>query len=200
MPIPEQIEPTDSLGDAHEAMLESMDRKSETDAEKILGDGMTDNEFWPKQRQRSGIRRALAKFVFSATSTGDSKERREIGEQSQSKEGTSIPKQRLQPTMQSNELDIDNKVINKLQEFMTEIGLEDEISKDLTTHEQVDRVRKLIAKNVAIEPRDVRIDRMLRLVLRLLPKGNDLDIERNILIDRLSKKFEQIQKLGKIKT
>ena len=101
--------------------------------------------------------------------------------------------------MQSNEVNINNKVISNLQEFMKEIGLKDEISKDLATHEQVAKVRKLIAKNVGIEPRDVRIDRMLRLVLRLLPKGNDLDIERNILIDRLSKNLSKYKNWVKLR-
>ena len=122
-----------------------------------------------------------------------------IDGQSQSKEDSSTPMQRLQPTMQSNELDIDNKAINNLQEFMKEIGLQDEISKDLATHEQVAKARKLIAKNVGIEPRDVRIDRMLRLVLRLLPKGNDLDIKRNILIDRLSRNLSKYKNWVKLR-
>lgn len=197
LPIPEQIDPTDSLGDAHEAILESMESEKQIrEDEKIREDGMTDYEFWEDEKwsaERWSWWRERQQALEIA------KKEEEIGEQSQSKEGTSIPKQRLQPTMQSDELDIDNKVINKLQEFMTEIGLEDEISKDLTTHEQVVRVRKLIAKNVAIEPRDVRIDRMLRLVLRLLPKGNDLDIERNILIDRLSKNLSKYKNWVKLR-
>ena len=201
LPIPEQIEPTDSLGDAHEAMLEAMDRKSETDAEEP--EISHNNEGGPADATPKEVAHPPERNVqipsFRQQALEIEKKEEEIDELSQSREGSSIPKQRLQPTMQSNELDIDNKVINKLQEFMTEIGLEDEISKDLTTHEQVARVRKLIAKNVAIEPRDVRIDRMLRLVLRLLPKGNDLDIERNILIDRLSKNLSKYKNWVKLR-
>ena len=242
LPIPEQIEPIDSLGDAHEAMLEAMDRKSEEDAEDSEishnnegglaeatpeevarppeSDEQTPN--WPKQRE--GFHRPskdprylesmsdeefFAEDKWSIERWSWWRERQKalemankeqkIDGQSESKEDSSTPTQRLQPTMQSNEVDIDNKAINNLQEFMKEIGLQDAISKDLATHEQVAKARKLIAKNVGIEPRDVRIDRMLRLVLRLLPKGNDLDIKRNILIDRLSRNLSKYKNWVKLR-
>ena len=201
LPIPEQIEPTDSLGDAHEAMLEAMDRKSEQDAE--------DSEI--SHNNEGGLAEAIPEEVASPPESDEqtpsfgqqalemANKEQKIDGQSESKKDSSKPTQRLQPTMQSNEIDIDNKAINNLQEFMKEIGLQDEISKDLATHEQVAKVRKLIAKNVGIEPRDVRLDRMLRLVLRLLPKGNDLDIKRNILIDRLSKNLSKYKNWVKLR-
>ena len=201
LPIPEQIEPTDSLGDAHEAMLEAMDRKSEQDAEDSeishnnegrLAEAIPEEVARPPESDEQ-----TPSFGQQALEMANKEQK--IDGQSQSKEDSSTPTQRLQPTMQSNEVDIDNKAINNLQEFMKEIGLQDEISKDLTTHEQVARVRKLIAKNVGIEPRDVRIDRMLRLVLRLLPKGNDLDIKRNILIDRLSRNLSKYKNWVKLR-
>ena len=201
LPIPEQIEPTDSLGDAHEAMLEAMDRKSEEDVED--SEISHNNEGGLAEATPEEVARPPERDVqtpsFGQQALEMAKNEEKNIEQSQSKEGSSKPKQRLQPTMQSNEIDIDNKAINNLQEFMKEIGLQDEISKDLATHEQVARVRKLIAKNVGIEPRDVRIDRMLRLVLRLLPKGNDLDIKRNILIDRLSRNLNKYKNWVKLR-
>ena len=201
LPIPEQIEPIDSLGDAHEAMLEAMDRKSEQDAE--------DSEI--SHNNEGGLAEATPEEVarppesdeqtpsFAQQALEMANKEQKIDGQSENKKDSSKPTQRLQPTMQSDEVDIDNKAINNLQEFMKEIGLQDEISKDLTTHEQVAKVRKLIAKNVGIEPRDVRIDRMLRLVLRLLPKGNDLDIKRNILIDRLSRNLSKYKNWVKLR-
>ena len=201
LPIPEQIEPTDSLGDAHEAMLEAMDRKSEQDSgdleishnnEGRLAEAIPEEVARPPERDEQ-----TPSFGQQALEMANKEQK--IDGQSESKKDSSKPTQRLQPTMQSNEIDIDNKAINNLQEFMKEIGLQDEISKDLATHEQVAKVRKLIAKNVGIEPRDVRIDRMLRLVLRLLPKGNDLDIKRNILIDRLSRNLSKYKNWVKLR-
>ena len=201
LPIPEQIEPTDSLGDAHEAMLEAMDRKSEQDSgdleishnnEGRLAEAIPEEVVRPPERDEQ-----TPSFGQQALEMANKEQK--IDGQSESKKDSSKPTQRLQPTMQSNEVDIDNKAINNLQEFMKEIGLQDEISKDLATHEQVAKVRKLIAKNVGIEPRDVRIDRMLRLVLRLLPKGNDLDIKRNILIDRLSRNLNKYKNWVKLR-
>ena len=201
LPIPEQIEPTDSLGDAHEAMLEAMDRNFVTGAEEQeISDNKKEHstEAMPVEIEHPPeLEAQIPSFGQQALEMAEKEEQSE--EQSQSKESSSKPVQRLQPTMQSNEVNINNKVISNLQEFMKEIGLKDEISKDLATHEQVAKVRKLIAKNVGIEPRDVRIDRMLRLVLRLLPKGNDLDIERNILIDRLSKNLSKYKNWVKLR-
>ena len=39
-----------------------------------------------------------------------------------------------------------------------------------------------MAKNVGVEPRDVRVDRLLRLILRLLPQSNEHDGDRRMLI------------------
>jgi hypothetical protein len=47
-------------------------------------------------------------------------------------------------------------------------------------------LRKTLATHVGIEPRDTRIDRMIRIILRLLPAGDDKDITRSQLIGKMS--------------
>ncbi|MDP6224405.1 MAG: hypothetical protein QGF34_05025, partial [Candidatus Poseidoniaceae archaeon] len=47
-------------------------------------------------------------------------------------------------------------------------------------------VRRSLASFVGHEPRDIRVDRMLRLVLRLLPQNDSSDIERSKIIDLIA--------------
>ncbi|MED5291785.1 MAG: hypothetical protein VX778_06095, partial [Candidatus Thermoplasmatota archaeon] len=47
-------------------------------------------------------------------------------------------------------------------------------------------IRRSLASFVGHEPRDVRVDRMLRLVLRLLPQNDSNDIERSKIIDMIA--------------
>ena len=46
-------------------------------------------------------------------------------------------------------------------------------------------VRRALAAHVGSEPRDVRVDRLLRLMLRLLPQGDQEDDERTKMIDAI---------------
>ena len=46
-------------------------------------------------------------------------------------------------------------------------------------------VRRALASHVGSEPRDVRVDRLLRLTLRLLPQGDQGDGERSEMIDSI---------------
>lgn len=186
LPIPEQIEPVDSLGDAHEAILEAMEEDiseefSHEDAPSI------------ETRVNSSIEDEIPEIKDDAKMEGENED------QIQNQEEISKPSQQLQPTIQNNDADIENKPLINLQDFMSKIGLHDEIPRDLTPHEQVATIRKSIAKNVGIEPRDIRIDRMLRLVLRLLPQGNDLDIKRNVLIDKLSANLSKYKNWVKLR-
>ena len=58
--------------------------------------------------------------------------------------------------------------------FMNKIGMMDSFEETSSADEQIDSIRKSLAKHVGNEPRDVRFDRLLRLVLRLLPQGLSL--------------------------
>ena len=49
----------------------------------------------------------------------------------------------------------------------------------------VNAVRRAIASHVGIEPRDTRVDRLLRLALRLMPKGDSNDSQRYALLSTL---------------
>ncbi|MDP6870452.1 MAG: hypothetical protein QGI21_06755 [Candidatus Poseidoniaceae archaeon] len=50
----------------------------------------------------------------------------------------------------------------------------------------ISKVRRVIAPHVGIQPRDLRVDRLLRLSLRLLPNGDDDDVHRLALLSILA--------------
>jgi len=64
------------------------------------------------------------------------------------------------------------------------IGLTEEANV-LAGSGDVSVVRRALASHVGSEPRDVRVDRLLRLTLRLLPQSNQGDRERSKMIDAI---------------
>ena len=64
------------------------------------------------------------------------------------------------------------------------IGLTEEANV-LAGSGDVSVVRRALASHVGSEPRDVRVDRLLRLTLRLLPQGDQGDGERSKMIDAI---------------
>ena len=70
------------------------------------------------------------------------------------------------------------------------LGLSDEANALIATRD-INPTRRKLASLVGVEPRDLRVDRLLRLVLRLLPQNDDNDTERaesiNMLVDVLPK-------------
>ena len=68
--------------------------------------------------------------------------------------------------------------------FLRLIGLTEEAD-ILAGSSDISIVRRALASYVGDEPRDLRVDRLLRLVLRLLPLGDDEDSKRSEMIDLL---------------
>ena len=63
----------------------------------------------------------------------------------------------------------------------------------------INRIRKSIAPHVGIEPRDMRIDRMLRIVLRLIPTGDQKDQERKAILNQIISILPKYKKWMKIR-
>tara|TARA_B100000965_G_scaffold391770_1_gene400230 strand:+ start:1031 stop:3682 length:2652 start_codon:yes stop_codon:yes gene_type:complete len=150
LPIPEQVlEPVDALGDAHEAMLESMESE-------VL---VVDEEIEAQQEELVDEQSPSSK--------------QDIEEEVQQK---LAPKSAV-----SNSTDIEHLHI-----IMNKLGLNDSYERQDAVAEQVQQIRRSLAKNVGLEPRDIRVDRLLRLILRLLPQSNEQDGRRKLLIMKLA--------------
>ena len=72
-----------------------------------------------------------------------------------------------------------------IENLLRALGLEQEAAL-LAENGDFSVVRRLLASHVGIEPRDMRLDRLLRLSLRLIPKGDENDDHRYSLLSTLS--------------
>ena len=94
----------------------------------------------------------------------------------------------------SNE--ISKKSKESLARFLKKIGLQ-EISSKKDESDFLMAARRGIAGMVGIEPRDTRVDRMLRVALRLIPAGNADDEKRITLLNALTAATENHHKWTK---
>ena len=191
LPIPEQVlEPVDALGDAHEAMLEAMEPE-----EQIREDGMTDNEFWEDEKWsaarwrwwREREARALAKQTEKAADANMEPALEDV---------------KTEPLQQkpSKSIEVsDSANIEYLHIMMKKLGLSNKYSQDGGVANQISEIRRCLAKSVGIEPRDIRVDRMLRLILRLLPQSNEHDGKRKVLIMKIASGLKRYQNWVKMR-
>ena len=85
---------------------------------------------------------------------------------------------------QSDDSTINQEHLNSVGLFLNKIGL-DEISSKVSDEDFLKVARRGLASMVGIEPRDSRVDRLLRLSLRLLPDGNPEDEKRMTILNAL---------------
>ena len=85
---------------------------------------------------------------------------------------------------QSDDSTINQEHLNSVSLFLNKIGL-DEISSKVSDDDFLKVARRGLASMVGIEPRDSRVDRLLRLSLRLLPDGNLEDEKRMTILNAL---------------
>ena len=78
------------------------------------------------------------------------------------------------------------------------LGLEDEADM-LSDNGDVNAVRRSLASHVGLEPRDTRLDRLLRLSLRLMPKGDEEDEQRYALLSTLAALAKELSKWTRIR-
>lgn len=75
--------------------------------------------------------------------------------------------------------------LSALESLLRSLGLNEEADM-YADNGDLASVRRALASNVGMEPRDMRLDRLLRLSLRLMPKGGKGDEERLALIGSLT--------------
>ena len=89
--------------------------------------------------------------------------------------------------------DIIEGISPSLELLLRSLGLRDEA--DLLADKQdIASVRRTLASHVGVEPRDMRLDRLLRLSLRLMPKGDDDDGRRYPLLATLAELADVLSK------
>jgi hypothetical protein len=72
-----------------------------------------------------------------------------------------------------------------LERLLRSLGLEDTAGL-LNDNQDINAVRRALSPHVGVEPRDMRLDRLLRLSLRLMPNKDENDEKRSVLLENLA--------------
>ena len=169
--VPAKVQPQTTLEEAHEAMLEAMESEPEMDAEEaetMLNDTKRQRQEENELKLARNESEKIAKEVQTTSSLADENI---IAEE----------KKTVVAPVSTSVVEGD---LTSYERLLRLIGLREEAD-ILTGSGDVSVVRRALASHVGSEPRDVRVDRLLRLMLRLLPQGDQGDGERSKMIDSI---------------
>ena len=174
LPIPEQMKaPSSTLEEAHDAMLDAMEE------ENLPEEPLIEEE--PIQIKI---------------------ERREPESNVIEEEEVELVEEEIHPETIVQKHTVSSKTINSekistrpYQSLLRTLGLKETAeSLEEPGVDSVKLIRKSIATHVGVEPRDVRVDRMLRIILRLLPAGDENDAIRSKLINKIESAIPKYNK------
>jgi hypothetical protein len=168
VPVPETFTrqtmvPTDAIGDAHEAILEAMEPEKEI-PEPVVEEAEEEvNDAPPPPPVEV-----------------------EVPEETTAQQDVAPPAS-IEP-QEKTTLDASSSpvIFTNIIQFLGAINL-DELADDLALNgaDSLPNVRRQLAKHVGITPRDTRVDRILRLALRLLPQNKEGDVLKSELLARI---------------
>jgi hypothetical protein len=178
--------PQNTVEDAMEAILEDMDSEKDLDSNEVLA----------VEEQSDDSVEIIETTKDEEQEITDSPETEEVVEEIENLNDVQTDNQEAKEnevqTVESpqNNTDVDSEVFQNL---LRALGLEKEADM-LSDNGDLSAVRKAIASNVGIEPRDMRLDRLLRLSLRLMMKGDEDDVTRFNLVQTLVELAEALSK------
>ena len=155
---PEKIQPESTLEEAHEAMLEAMEESIEEEEESEVKEENSTQPIVPEATKEEPriIPNPLPERIDPVA----------IIEPQTTNETTS------------------NADLSSYESLLRQLSLNKEAD-TLVGSKDVSTVRRALASFVGDEPRDVRVDRMLRLVLRLLPQNDSNDAQRIQMVESI---------------
>ena len=159
--IPAKVQPNSTLEEAHEAMLEAMDEHIETTTE--VDDDVN----------------VVETTEIAQPSTKTLKETETTPEEIKSVAPVESKEQAKPLKSPTREADV-----SSYEHLLHVLGLTKEANA-LAGSGDVSNLRRALASHVGVEPRDIRVDRLLRLVLRLLPQNDSNDSNRSKMIDSI---------------
>ena len=182
--------PKDSVGDAMEAILEEMDSTTNIDSpaevapreiiveKRVTAEEEVDDE--PEQTQTVEVEPLQVEKMDADNSI----ESQVIDEASLDEQNRDAKTETPVPQKEDIVEEIELANSSTLPSLLRALGLPQEADV-LEDKGDVNAVRRLLASHVGIEPRDMRLDRLLRLSLRLMPKGDESDSQRFALLSVL---------------
>ena len=185
--------PQNTVEDAMEAILEEMDSSEDEEvAEPVVEvvQEVTKEEIPSPEEILEGEEIAVEKEVDEVVVT--------IEPPINEKPSLSVVEEVDPPVVDFPEITIEVPISNErdsvsLEKLLRSLGLEDEADM-LQDKGDISAVRRSLASHVGIEPRDMRLDRLLRLALRLIPNGDESDGKRLSLLATLAELAEGLSK------
>ena len=160
--------PKNTVEDAMEAILEEMESEDDEIAPVV------------EEQKREAVEDTASKIEEEEIEVGVVEEKQpEIGHE---EDDVEIQQEEV-PVVESGDEEIVDSAA--LESLLRTLGLQQDADL-LADNGDFSAVRRIIASHVGIEPRDMRLDRLLRLSLRLMPKGDEKDGQRYALLSILA--------------
>jgi hypothetical protein len=91
------------------------------------------------------------------------------------------------------------RLLNSFESILKRLSLSEGLAFNAQGNLDTKHLRRTLAEHVGIEPRDVRVDRMIRLLLRLIPSDDAFNDQRAVLIDNIEKALPKYQQWIRIR-
>lgn len=198
--------PADTLEDAHEAILEEMERSEDGVIEAALpepkvlsdsGNGAPQKEVTPSEEPDTLETVTPLKHAYKQPPLESHEQ--PVRDTNGLDERTAATTQLKQPAVEEGPVAGDEKVtqdaIAALSILLAQLGLTKAAHQ--AEHSGLDAmqdIRRTVASHVNVAPRDVRIARLLRITLRCLPDGSEEDSIREEVLKLLSNTIKPLKK------
>lgn len=197
VPVPENTRrqtmvPKDALGDAYEAMLEAVEDAAATATTADVAE--KEVKIQPASRVLHDVEKEDTKVDTILSETTEDVERKAPSPRME-REDTVKPVQHQKPAVDLKATTTPPAVYENIVALLQALNL-NTYADDMLLNgaDALPNIRRGLAKQVGITPRDTRIDRMLRLALRLLPQNNELDEAKAKMLLHMAENTKSIQK------
>ena len=167
---PVKIQPQTTLEEAQEAILEAMEEQIEPD--------ITDTDEEVVETEKENPPEIETPLV------------QERANEKSSQKPIQQPERKKENTVD----DQSTKLLHSFQTIMERLSLSESLVFNAQGTLDTKLLRRSLAEHVGITPRDVRVDRLMRILLRLLPSEDMLNDQRSFLVHKIEKalpKYEQ---------
>ena len=205
VPVPEHtvrqtMVPKDALGDAYEAILEAVeddasDAEGKDETPEPLSEPTESTDEKPGDEDNAESVEELvadAQSVEKISPQTSTQSKVEPLDQSVPVEKAPVDKKKIAQPVQ---ITASAAVYQNLTAFLRALNLDnyaDDV--ELNGGDALPNVRRGLAKHVGITPRDTRVDRMLRIALRLMPQNNEYDERKSELLALMAGNLKSMQR------
>lgn len=200
LPVPElearrTMMPVDALGDAHEAILDAMEGNDPaTETVRIHTTGPAPAIVRPNELAQQPVQPKISPHTSAPTPVQPQPDQPVHPSSQPQPIVTMTPVAEVRtPTPAAPEVHVD--VEHAMVAFLRSIDcftMAEHLEQNGSS--ALPEVRRALAQHVGLEPRDSRVDRFLRLSLRLMPKGDEGDVTRMKLLGDLGTNTKKIKR------